>query len=165
MLITCNEFTKKYPKVNRIEAGKRQNFLTSFCLTFANGLSYMHNLHTAHGDLKGVRTPDGCAFPFYSLTVKANILINNSRRACIADFGLTIITSSGDEPASDPTSVTNERFISFTSIGTTRWVDPELLDPESFGAEAHNRPTKQSDCYALGVVIYEVSVHAECRLV
>ena len=95
----------------------------------------------------------------YSLAVKANILINNGHQACIADFGLSIISSSGDGTASNSVSVPNERFISFTSIGTTRWMSPELLDPESFGAEAHNRPTKQSDCYALGMVIYEVSDH------
>ena len=36
--------------------------------------------------------------------------------------------------------------------GTTRWMSPELFDPE---IEDH-RPTKYSDCYALGMVIYEV---------
>ena len=39
--------------------------------------------------------------------------------------------------------------------GTFRWMSPELLDPESFGLE-ESRPTKESDCYALGMVIYEV---------
>lgn len=34
-------------------------------------------------------------------------------------------------------------------------MSPELLDPERFGGG--DRPTKQSDCYALGMVIYEVS--------
>ena len=32
---------------------------------------------------------------------------------------------------------------------------PELLDPERFGVEG-DRPTKESDCYAFGMVIYEV---------
>jgi len=31
---------------------------------------------------------------------------------------------------------------------------PELINPEQFGLE-DNRPTKSSDCYALGMVIYE----------
>ena len=41
-------------------------------------------------------------------------------------------------------------------------MSPELLDPERFGIprSEDNRPTRQSDCYALGMVIYEVSVHA-----
>ena len=31
---------------------------------------------------------------------------------------------------------------------------PELINPEQFGSE-DNRPTKSSDCYALGMVVYE----------
>ena len=34
-------------------------------------------------------------------------------------------------------------------------MSPELLDPEQFGL-TESRPTTQSDCYALGMVIYEV---------
>ena len=41
-------------------------------------------------------------------------------------------------------------------------MSPELLDPERFGIPEteDDRPTRQSDCYALGMVIYEVGVHA-----
>jgi len=41
-------------------------------------------------------------------------------------------------------------------------MSPELLDPERFGMpeSEDNRPTRQSDCYALGMVIYEVRHHA-----
>jgi len=41
-------------------------------------------------------------------------------------------------------------------------MSPELLDPERFGMPKSegNRPTRQSDCYALGMVIYEVSIDA-----
>jgi len=38
-------------------------------------------------------------------------------------------------------------------------MSPELLDPERFGMEDPDdsgRPTRESDCYALGIVIYEV---------
>ena len=34
-------------------------------------------------------------------------------------------------------------------------MSPELLDPRRFGSDG--RPTRASDCYALGMVIYEVS--------
>ena len=34
-------------------------------------------------------------------------------------------------------------------------MSPELLNPEMFG-KSDDRPTKQSDCYALGMVVYEV---------
>ena len=50
--------------------------------------------------------------------------------------------------------------MSFTGGGTRRWMSPELLYPERFGVpeSENNRPTRQSDCYALGMVIYEVGV-------
>ena len=38
--------------------------------------------------------------------------------------------------------------------GTVRWMSPELIDPQQFGFEK-SHPTKSSDCYALGMVIYE----------
>ena len=37
-------------------------------------------------------------------------------------------------------------------------MSPELLDPDKFGAN-DSRPTTQSDCYALGMVVYEVRDH------
>jgi len=39
--------------------------------------------------------------------------------------------------------------------GTAQWMSPELLDPEKFGLR-DGCSTKESDCYALGMVIYEV---------
>ena len=52
-------------------------------------------------------------------------------------------------------------MMSFTAGGTRRWMSPELLLPEEFGiAQSEGvRPTRQSDCYALGMVIYEASVY------
>ena len=78
-----------------------------------------------------------------SLCIKANVLINRNGRAQLADFGLLTIVS-------DPAHVTVASS-SYMSGGTIRWMSPELLDPEQ-----NNRPTKSSDCYALGMVIYEV---------
>jgi len=34
-------------------------------------------------------------------------------------------------------------------------MSPELLDPERYGLKK-SRPTKESDCYAMGMVMYEV---------
>jgi len=34
-------------------------------------------------------------------------------------------------------------------------MSPELLDPDQFGLK-DSKPTKESDCYALGMVVYEV---------
>ena len=46
-------------------------------------------------------------------------------------------------------------LMSFTAGGTTQWMSPELLDPDRFGITNY-QPTKRSDCYALGMVVYEV---------
>ena len=112
-----------------------------------------------HGDLKGVR--------FYQsldaqglIDNQANILINKSFRACLADFGLSAIVG-GERRAAASTSLISvaESLMSFTAGGTTRWMSPELLAPDQFGI-TDDRPTKQSDCYALGMVIYEVCAGA-----
>ena len=39
--------------------------------------------------------------------------------------------------------------------GSSRWMSPELFEPEMFGVK-DSRRTKPSDCYALGMVVYEV---------
>jgi len=100
-----------------------------------------------HGDLKGVwfRIPV-VTFSPDALFIKANILIDKDGHARLADFGLLTIVS-------DPTSFTASS--SLATGGTTRWTSPERLDPDQFGFE-DSRPTKESDCYALGMVIYEV---------
>jgi serine/threonine protein kinase len=45
---------------------------------------------------------------------------------------------------------------SISSAGTHRWMSPELLYPENFGSDG--RKTCESDCYALGMLIYEVEL-------
>ena len=73
-------------------------------------------------------------------------MIDQNFHARLADFGLlTIVSDSTNSTASS----------SLVSGGTTRWMSPELFHPDQFGLE-NSRPTKESDCYALGMVIYEV---------
>ena len=72
--------------------------------------------------------------------IEANILIDEDGNAQLADFGSTILSE-------DPEVLEDS--------GTLRWMSPELLDPQGFGAENY-LPTKESDCYALGMVILEV---------
>jgi len=98
-------------------------------------------------------------------SMKANILINGDRRACIADFGLSTVTGVATRTAagtSRTSLVSDDTLMSFIGGGTRRWMSPELLDPEMFGMpeSEDNRPTRQSDCYALGMVIYEVGIHS-----
>ena len=64
----------------------------------------------------------------------------------MADFGLMSTVSLS-------TVLFSESDVSLG--GTLRWMSPELLDPTYFGSKGH--PTRESDCYALGMVIYEVS--------
>ncbi|KAF9649119.1 hypothetical protein BDM02DRAFT_3186537 [Thelephora ganbajun] len=127
----------------------------------ANGLKYLHDLRIVHGDLKGVFISLESNILISNLSTKANILINKDRRACVADFGLTAITGVVTHAAarsSQASLTSNESLMSFTGGGTYRWMSSELLDPERFGIpqSEDNRPTRQSDCYALGMVIYEV---------
>ena len=81
-----------------------------------------------------------------SIVLKANVLIDSDGRARLADFGLLLVIP-------DQQSVIST--ISCLEGGTIRWMSPELLDPGLFGMD-NDRPTKESDCYALGMVVYEV---------
>ena len=98
-----------------------------------------------HGDLKGVslRQPESSVLP--SSSTQANILIDQTRHACLADFGLLTIVS-------DPANCLSSS--SHSQGGTARWMSPELIDPQRFGLR-NSRPTRASDCYAFGMVIYE----------
>ena len=100
-----------------------------------------------HGDLKGV-FPQTLVIttPPNMLAIKANILIDQDAHARLADFGLLTIVSDYTHPTTSS---------SLTNAGTVRWMSPELFDPDRFGFQ-NSRRTKQSDCYALGMVILEV---------
>ena len=114
----------------------------------AKGLIYLHGNGMVHGDLKGVslRSLELICYLNKNLFVKANILINETCQARLADFGLLTIIS-------DPANVQSSG--SYGQGGTVRWMSPELIDPEHFGFD-RSRPTKASDCYALGMVVYEI---------
>jgi len=79
---------------------------------------------------------------------KANILINKKCQACLADFtGHSLSTA-----LSDQTSASTASQNRFSRI---QWMSPELIDPDRFDLVG-SYPTEESDCYALGMVIYEV---------
>ncbi|KAF9789354.1 kinase-like domain-containing protein [Thelephora terrestris] len=91
------------------------------------GLVYMHDQRIIHGDLKGV-----------------NILIDDDGHPRIAGFDLVTV-------ASERATMTPPPPVG----GEIPWMSPELLFPEKFDLKRNN-PTKKSDCYALGMVVYEV---------
>ena len=72
--------------------------------------------------------------------------MNRDGHVCIADFSLLAVI---------PDRSSFISAISCAEGGTIRWMSPELLSPGSFGLQ-DSRPTKESDCYALGMLIYEV---------
>ena len=83
--------------------------------------------------------------PAHSLPCsQTNVLINNNGHACLADFSL--FTMASDRSTIIPSCIED---------GTIRWMSPELIYPESCGLKGI-RPTKESDRYALGMVIYKV---------
>lgn len=86
--------------------------------------------------------------PRLILSFEANILIDDNGHACLADFGLLALVS---DPANPVTSSSPPKG------GTTQWMSPERLDPQKFGITFKgDQPTKESDVYALGMVIFEV---------
>ena len=74
-------------------------------------------------------------------------MITGEGVARIGDFGITAIIT-------DPTVV--ERSTATTSkLGITRYMAPELLNPQAFGL-THSNPSKESDVYSFGMTTYEV---------
>jgi len=75
---------------------------------------------------------------------QTNILVDCKGHACLVDFSLTMVTP-------DQSTIIS----SSTSGDIVQWMSPELLDPGHFGLK-ESHPTKESDCYALGMIVYEV---------
>ena len=110
------------------------------------GLIYMHDQGVIHGNLNGV------CFRTRSLRSarclpgpKTNILIDSAGSPRLTGFSRLVVVS--DEPTATPPIMAH--------LGAIRWTSPELFDPERFELK-ECRPTKESDCYALGMVVYEV---------
>lgn len=130
----------------------------------AGRCGYWVGVHAQYPDgarrLEGGKTSLITGGPKTENNCQANILINQSSRACIADFGLSAIVGVDRHAAANGSLISvasKTSLMSFTAGGTLRWMSPELLDPDRFGI-TDCRPTKQSDCYALGMVVYEVRI-------
>jgi len=104
----------------------------------AKGLEYLHACNVIHGDLKGVR---GCAkFQFNVLLTlsQANVLVDGSGQACIADFGLATVTQNLD----------SIRTPSPQHGYTPRWTAPEVLN--------EGKCSKEADIFSFAMVMIEV---------
>ncbi|KDQ55758.1 hypothetical protein JAAARDRAFT_133559 [Jaapia argillacea MUCL 33604] len=93
----------------------------------ATGLEWLHEENIVHGDLRG-----------------ANILIDEMGQARLADFGLSIFADS-----------TRGAFTTSSGAGSTRWMAPELMQPQQFGFDRARR-SRPSDVYAFGHVCLEI---------
>ncbi|KAF7308507.1 Protein kinase domain-containing protein [Mycena chlorophos] len=91
----------------------------------AQGLAYLHSEGIVHGDLRG-----------------SNILVDDDWHARLADFGLSVLSS---------VPLTHTTYRS----GSTRWMGPELLFPQSCGLDSYRR-TFASDVYSFGSVCVEL---------
>ena len=117
-----------------------------------SGVTYLHDLRIVHGDIKGVSSTPLTSLLLHRQVKQANVLVDNMGAARAADFGLMTM-------ADLSTTLLSESVIS--SGGTFCWMSPELLDPLRFGS--NGRPTRESDCYALGMVMSEVGLLCSSR--
>ncbi|KAH7903202.1 kinase-like domain-containing protein [Hygrophoropsis aurantiaca] len=113
------QYLDKTPPIDRL----------SLIKDIALGLNYLHSFdpQVIHGDLKG-----------------PNILITDDHRACVADFGLCLLTQNSAFQVT-MTNSSNDR-------GTFYWMAPELLNDEE-ECVCKNCAT---DVYAFGCVSYEI---------
>jgi len=81
-----------------------------------------------------------------SVFTKLNILVDQTGHARLAALHLlSMIPDPADVPPFDP----------HKQLPMIAWMSPELFDPPRYGLR-NSDPTKNSDCYALGMVVYEV---------
>ncbi|KNZ73294.1 Light-sensor Protein kinase [Termitomyces sp. J132] len=106
----------------------RANYNGEVVHDVVSGIEYLHKNGVVHGDLKSV-----------------NILVTDSERACLADFGLSYVT--------DASGLKGHLLSSnHAEGGTAGFEAPELVDPDI----EFSRRTKASDIYAFGMVCYEM---------
>ena len=72
---------------------------------------------------------------------------NTPPRACLADFGFMSVVPDPVQPIAQSAQLEG---------GSMTFLSPELLIPEEFGKK-DAAPTPQSDVYAFGLVIFQVS--------
>ena len=103
----------------------------------AEGLCYLHSHNMVHGDLKGVRGSFEPRFTTRLTPRQPNILVDDSGRARITDFGLAKVTQSPDTMPS-----------ASRHGNTPRWAAPEVLD--------EGPHSKEADIFSFAMVMIEV---------
>ena len=103
----------------------------------AEGLCYLHSRNMVHGDLKGVRGCSKSRFTTILTTGQSNILVDDSGRARITDFGQAKVAQSLDTIQS-----------ASRHGNTPRWAAPEVLEEQP--------PSKEADIFSFAMVMIEV---------
>ncbi|KAG8904779.1 hypothetical protein FRB99_001211 [Tulasnella sp. 403] len=109
-------YLRKNPNANRVK----------FAHEISLGMVYIHSQDIVHGDLKGL-----------------NVLVDDTGKACIADFGLSKIKGS----ATSQSSITFNKGGSFVITGTPRYMSPEAMV---------GTIDKKADVYAYSMTVYEI---------
>ncbi|XP_066564656.1 serine/threonine-protein kinase receptor R3 [Amia ocellicauda] len=132
-----HELGSLYDFLQGAASGLDPSLCLRFCLSIACGLVHLHTeiLSTqgkpaiAHRDIK-----------------TRNILVKSNRQCCIADLGLAVMHSQ----ANDLLDIGNN-----PRVGTKRYMAPEVLE-ESIRTDCFES-YKQTDIWALGLVLWEIS--------
>lgn len=125
---TAIDYVRKRPGVDRMRLLNE----------VASGLEYLHLNKIVHGDLRG-----------------ANILISESGKALISDFGLSKVI---EEVRDSGTST-------LTGVTPARWMAPELFKPERFD-RVHAVVSTQTDIWSFAMVCLELITrqHPFCEI-
>lgn len=103
---------------------------------------YLHSINIVHSDLKAVLS---LFYVYYFYLMhnyhQQNVLIDDSGRALLCDFGLARVKAD----IMSRSMITDVK----TTAGSRYWMAPERLVGKS--------PKKSSDVYAFGCTAYEVS--------
>lgn len=109
------------------------------------GLAYLHSVDIIHGDLRavGLFLQLQVALRPVLTSAQANVLVDDSGNAVLADYGLTFV-------------IDQSEFTTTKIAGPARWTAPEILDsPEG---EEYNEPhySTKSDVFAFAMTFIEV---------
>ena len=109
-------------------------------LCVAQGLNYLHSRGVVHGDVKPVGISLNLVHVCIIFTkLKSNILVNANGDACLADFGLSVITCDKNLGGDG-----GHRTRYHSSV----WVAPETLN--------EGRISKEADVFCYSLVALEV---------
>jgi serine/threonine protein kinase len=119
----------------------------------ADGLAYLHSQKIVHTDMKPVRNniETSRAIHYLKLT-KENVFIDESRHACISDFGSGFIGEN-----------TTGKLTEMSPAWTRFWIPPEYLRPEGLDDDEieddtwiRPRPGPTYDVWGFGCICYTV---------